>query len=216
MDTSIIENNRRAALFDLDGVLIDSESSYTAFWDEIGKRFQLPSPTFAYDIKGCTLKDILDRHFPEKDKREELTHLIHSFEESMEYPIFDGVEPLLQILKLNGWKTAVVTSSDAVKMSHLNDKLPGFLNKFDVVVNGSMVKRSKPNPEGYLTAARLLGCNINECVVFEDSLQGLEAGRRSGAKTIALATTNPRNILTGKADYIFDSIAEVVGNQSWW
>ncbi len=49
----------QAALFDLDGVLIDSETLYTRFWAEVGKHHHLPSPTFAYDIKGTTLTDIL-------------------------------------------------------------------------------------------------------------------------------------------------------------
>lgn len=53
---------KKAALFDLDGVLIDSETLYTQFWQRVGEIHHLPSPTFAYDIKGTTLKDILETH----------------------------------------------------------------------------------------------------------------------------------------------------------
>ena len=66
------------------------------------------------------------------------------------------------------------------------------------LVTGSMVKRSKPDPEGYLTGAQLIGVPIEDCYVFEDSLQGLQAGMSSGATVIGLATTNSRSRLKGK------------------
>ncbi|MDE6642672.1 MAG: HAD family phosphatase [Muribaculaceae bacterium] len=199
----------RGALFDLDGVLIDTEPLYTEFWRQVGLKHQLPSPTFAYDIKGTTLKDILSRYFPDKAIQDDIVRMVHDFEDNIVYPVFDGVVEFLDRLQAAGWKIAIVTSSDDQKMEYLFNQIPWMKSRFDTIINGTMVRKSKPDPEGYLKAAQLLGCKPEDCVVFEDSLQGLEAGRRSGAKVVALATTNSRENLAGKSDLIIDNFKEL-------
>ena len=199
----------RGALFDLDGVLIDTEPLYTEFWRQVGLKHQLPSPTFAYDIKGTTLKDILSRYFPDKAIQDDIVRMVHDFEDNIVYPVFDGVVEFLDRLQAAGWKIAIVTSSDDQKMEYLFNQIPWMKSRFDTIINGTMVRKSKPDPEGYLKAAQLLGCKPEDCVVLEDSLQGLEAGRRSGAKVVALATTNSRENLAGKSDLIIDNFKEL-------
>ena len=130
--------------------------------------------------------------------------MVHDFEDNIVYPVFDGVPEFLDRLQAAGWKIAIVTSSDDQKMEYLFNQLPWMKSRFDTIINGTMVSKSKPDPEGYLKAAEQLGCKPENCVVFEDSFQGLEAGRRSGAKVVALATTNSRESLSGKADMIID------------
>ncbi|MDE6352532.1 MAG: HAD family phosphatase [Muribaculaceae bacterium] len=199
----------RGALFDLDGVLIDTEPLYTEFWRQVGLKLQLPSPTFAYDIKGTTLKDILSRYFPDKAIQDDIVRMVHDFEDNIVYPVFDGVVEFLDRLQAAGWKIAIVTSSDDQKMKYLFNQIPWMKSRFDTIINGTMVHKSKPDPEGYLKAAQLLGCKPEDCVVFEDSLQGLEAGCRSGAKVVALATTNSRENLAGRSDLIIDNFKEL-------
>ena len=92
-------------------------------------------------------------------------------------------------------------------MSYLFAAHPELKEKLTALVTGSMVSRSKPDPEGYLTGAEMIGVPIENCYVFEDSLQGLEAGNRSGATVIGLATTNSREKLQGRAHKIIDSFA---------
>lgn len=193
-----------AALFDLDGVLIDSETLYTDFWSKMGKDYNLPSPTFAHDIKGRTLKSILDEFFADEPLRSEITGRIHEFEDNIYYPVFDGVTDFLHELRLKGIPTAIVTSSDNVKMKYLFKQHPELEEAVDYVVDGSMVTKSKPDPEGYLMAAKALGVNPQDAYVFEDSFQGLEAGRRAGCTVIALATTNSAESLKGKAHAIIN------------
>lgn len=200
----------KAALFDLDGVLIDSEGLYTEFWDNIGKTFHLPSASFAHDIKGCTLRDILERYFPDQETQTHLTQLIHDYEQTMVYQTFPKVTDAIASLKNHGVKCAIVTSSDATKMAYLFNQLGDFRNYFDVVINGSMVTNSKPHPECYLKAAAALGENICDCVVFEDSFQGIESGKRAGAYVVGIATTNPHKSLVGLADEVVDSIADYI------
>lgn len=195
---------KTAVLFDLDGVLIDTESMYTEFWAKIGKDFDLPSPTFALDIKGTTLKSILEL-FPTEELKQRVMNRIHEFEDTMHYRMFAGVETFLQELKKAGIPTAIVTSSDEVKMACLFSQLPALRDMVDVVIDASMVTRSKPDPQGYLLAAGKLGCDPVDCYVFEDSLQGLEAGRRAGATVIGLATTNSRDEVAPLCDYLLPS-----------
>ncbi len=198
---------KTTALFDLDGVLIDSEGLYTDFWAEIGHKFQLTSPTFAHDIKGRTLNSILNEYFPSESDKTEIIKELHRFEDNMEFRIFPGAEELLRDLRSHSVGIAIVTSSDDKKMEYLFRQQPVIREMVDIVIDGSMVSKSKPDPEGYLTAARKLGGAPADAFVFEDSFQGLEAGRRSGATVIAVATTNPAESLKGKAHAVIDGLA---------
>lgn len=192
-------------LFDLDGVLVDSEGEYSKFWGPMGRRYNVGSPTFADDIKGTTLGEIL-RAFPEGE-REGIVDELHAYEERMVYPWIAGAENFVNELRSRGIPFAIVTSSDNVKMDYLFTAHPDLKEKITALVTGSMVTNSKPDPEGYLTGARLIDVAIENCYVFEDSLQGLEAGCRSGATVIGLATTNSRERLNGKAHKIIDDFA---------
>lgn len=195
----------KAVLFDLDGVLIDTETLYTGFWAGMGEEFSL-SPTFAADIKGTTLPSILE-YFP-AEKREYVTGRIHDFEDTMPYNFFPGAKKLLATLREAGVRIAVVTSSDDVKMSHLQRQHPEFLSMIDYLVDSSMISKSKPDPEGYLKAAEALDVSPGECIVVEDSLQGLEAGHRAGAMVVGIATTNPRHEVEQRSNVCLDSISQ--------
>lgn len=197
--------NPAGVLFDLDGVLIDTEGQYSIFWAETGRRYDVGGPTFADDIKGTNLALILAR-FPE-EVREEVRAAIHDYEHVMDYPLYPGTLDLLDALHLAGIAIAIFTSSDNVKMNLLFSRQPGLRSRVDAIVTGDMVTRSKPDPEGYLKAAEAIGCDIRDCYVFEDSMQGLEAGRRSGAKVIGVATTNSRSRIAPLCDLIIDTVA---------
>lgn len=196
----------KAALFDLDGVLIDSETLYTQFWARVGETHHLPSPTFALDIKGTTLVDILTTYFAEPEVRRDVDRMLHEFENEIVYPIFDGALEFVDSLRKKGMKTVIVTSSDNKKMDFLFAQHPDFASHFDAIVTAADVSRSKPDPEPYLIGAAKAGVKPQECIVFEDSFQGLEAGRRAGAYVVALATTNPADKLEGHADRIVASL----------
>lgn len=198
---------RFGALFDLDGVLVDSESLYTRFWSDMESRFPTGDPDYAINIKGMTLTKILDNYPP--GQREAVVQAIHDFEQTMVYPVMPGVYTFLGALRRAGSSTAIVTSSDSVKMSYLFAQHPDFHTLFDTVIDGSMVTHSKPHPEGYLRAAQALGLDPADCLVFEDSIQGLQAARNSGAKVVALATTFPRERVAPLADIVLDSFEDI-------
>lgn len=191
-------------LFDLDGVLIDSEGLYTKFWEDIEKIYPTGVADFALIIKGNALFKILDTYFP-KDIHQNIIDRVHQFEHNITYPIYDGVIDFLNLLKEQGIPTAIVTSSDDVKMNALYNAYPHFRQYFDAVITGSDVTESKPHPQGYLIAAERIGCNPEDCYVFEDSLQGLDAGMAASATVIGLTTNNPVDKLKNKAHALIDS-----------
>ena len=200
--------SQHAALFDLDGVLIDSEGVYYDFWDNIEKMYPTGIPDFASAIKGSTLTKIME-YYTDPDVKEKVIELLKEQEHSMRYVIFDGVIPFLDELKRRNVPCAIVTSSNEEKMKKLFAQHPGFEEYFKVVITDRQVTKSKPDPQGYLLAAQKLGCEPTDCCVFEDSLFGLEAGRRSGAKVIGLATTNPASSIQDKADKIVSSFIQL-------
>lgn len=198
--------SKHAALFDLDGVIIDTEGTYSQFWSEMGKAYGVPYPDFADRIKGTTLSQILNTYFPE-DKHPELLRQLTDFEANMEYPLFPGAKEFIESLAVAGIPCAIVTSSGEKKMSRLWEQHPALRLMFQAVITDAQVERSKPDPQGYQLAAEALGMEPEQCVVFEDSFNGLLAGKRSGAKVVALSTTNPASELLGKADIVAPSIS---------
>lgn len=195
---------RYGALFDLDGVLIDSESSYTRFWQQIDREYPTGIDNYAIAIKGTTLEEIM-KHYDDEAVKADILQRIHEFQGQMKFEIFDGVMEFLNDLKTHAIPCAIVTSSDDRKMERLFSQLPQLREMFDIVIDASMVSRSKPDPEGYLKAAVALGCDPGDCFVFEDSRQGVKAGRASGAKVVGLATTLPAEAIAADANIVIPS-----------
>lgn len=198
----------KAYLFDLDGVLIDSEGLYTRFWADTEREFPTGIPDFAKKIKGTNLKSIMN-YFSEED-RPKILAKIYDFDSHLTYEPFDGAEELLRRLKALGIKTALVTSSNTEKMEQFHKVLPQFRSYFDVIIDGSMVTKGKPDPEGYLLAAEALGEEPGNCIVVEDSLQGVMSGRAAGAEVWGLTTTLAADILAPHAHRLFGNIAEIL------
>lgn len=195
----------KAALFDLDGVLIDTETLYTEFWDSLGREFAAGIDNFAQRIKGTTISNILATYFPES-KHAEILDRLQEQEANMQYRLFPGVIDFLRRISEAGIPAAIVTSSNDDKMESLWRQLPELRQWFAAVITDSKVQRSKPDPQPYLVAAAELGVSPEDCCVFEDSFSGLESGRRAGAKVVALATTNSAESLAGKADLVVPSL----------
>ena len=183
--------NNIGALFDLDGVLLDTEGTYTEFWSAIDQRFPTGVPGFAQRIKGSNLSNILNTYFPGEALQREVTAMLDKFQADMEYRFFPGALDFLDMLEREGIKSCVVTSSDYRKMDAVYSQHPTFKQRFAAIVTGDMVSNPKPDPECFLLGAKCIGMDIRRCIVFEDSLNGLRAARTSGAKVVGLTTTCP-------------------------
>lgn len=201
-------NNEIGCLFDLDGVLVDSERIYTKIWEAIETQWPTGIENFAYKIKGTTLEDILERYFPE-EVREDVTKELIRLEGMMIYGPLPGAIGFLNALRAKGIPIALVTSSNGLKMDHLWHDMPGFKEKFDVIITGDEVKCSKPDPEGYLAAAAALGVDPKKCAVFEDSLQGVKAGKAAGAFVIGVVGTLKASDIKPYSDIVVNAVAEV-------
>ncbi len=196
-------------LFDLDGVLIDSERRYTRIWADIEHDFPTGVDDFPRVIKGMTLNDILDRYFPSQEVRKAVERRCLEAERELRFGYMPGACELLETLHDRGVPVALVTSSDGQKMRVLRAALPGFVESFTAVVDGDMVSRGKPDPEPYLTGARLIGVPIERCVVVEDAVNGLKAGLASGAYVVGMTDTLGRAAVEPYAHEVHDSLEEL-------
>ncbi len=203
------KNERIGCLFDLDGVLIDSEKLYTKIWEAIEQQWPTGIDNFAYKIKGTTLEDILDRYFPDEAVRADVIKELYRLESMMIYAPLPGALAFLDALRERNIPIALVTSSNDLKMQHLWKDMPGFKDKFDVIITGNDVTYSKPNPEGYLTAAHRIGVDPKRCAVFEDSLQGVKAGKAAGAYVVGVTGTLKAEDIAPCSDIVVNSVAEV-------
>ncbi|MDE6382364.1 MAG: HAD family phosphatase, partial [Muribaculaceae bacterium] len=118
-----MNNDNIGFLFDLDGVLIDSESEYTRIWEEIDRHFPTGIENFAIRIKGQTLPEILNANFsPETHSK--VIDMLNSMEQRMRYRMLPGAQEMLDTLRSLGIGCALVTSSNDMKMRHLREELP--------------------------------------------------------------------------------------------
>lgn len=201
--------NNIGFLFDLDGVLIDSETEYTRIWNEVNKEYPSGYEDIAFRIKGMTLINILDTYYPDKDTQVAVTRRLQGLEAQMHYNWLPGAREMIMWLIENDVAHVLVTSSDEKKMKHLREEIPELEGMFTKIVTANMIKHSKPNPEGYLLGASLIGVNPENCVVFEDSLQGVKAGRNAGAYVIGVEGTLPEATIKPYCDRVVSSLETV-------
>lgn len=193
------------ALFDFDGVIMDTETQYTRFWDNAGKKFA-DIDGFGHIIKGQTLIQIMDKYFadrPEADRRL-IVDMINEFERDMVFEFIPGAWEFLAALKQAGIRSAIVTSSNDQKMSQVYKAHPQLHTMVDAVLTSENFSRSKPDPECFLKGMEILGARPEDTFVFEDSIHGINAGRAAGAHVVGLVTTNPREVIAPLCDLVID------------
>jgi HAD superfamily hydrolase (TIGR01509 family) len=192
----------KAALFDLDGVVFDTEPQYTVFWGSQCRLYHPEHPGLEHEIKGSTLDQIYGRWWSgelEKE-REAVTQRLNEFEAQMDYTYINGLEAFINDLHQHGVKTAVVTSSNKPKMQSVFKARPEFKELFDAILTSEDFAESKPSPDCYLRGAARFGVEPSECVVLEDSFNGLKSGRAAGMFVVGLATTNKKEDISSWSD----------------
>lgn len=195
----------KAALFDLDGTLIDTENQYTVIWGKICRKYRPDIPRLEYLIKGTTLVQIFERYFPNKEDQVEIDQFLDKSEAEMDYSFYPGALAFIEDLKKNGVKCAIVTSSNQKKMASVRKAIANFDNLFDKVLTSEDFSASKPAPDCYLLGAKVFGCEKGECAVFEDAFTGLQAGMSSGIFTFGITTCNSREAIADKCNYVIDT-----------
>lgn len=199
---------RCGVLFDLDGVLLDSEGQYSVFWGQMEKEYATGIDHFASYIKGFHLARILS-YFENDEVRQQVVDKLLEFERGMRYEFFPGALEFVQQLREAGIPMAIVTSSDHMKMQSLYRQHPDFPTLFDQIITGDMVTKAKPDPDCFLMGAKQLGLDIKDCIIFEDSRNGLIAGRASGAKVIGVATTLSLDAVSELSDMAINAVSQL-------
>lgn len=200
----MIKNKPIAALFDLDGVIFDTEPQYSEFWGSECAKYRPDLPGLAHAFKGQTLKYIFDTYFTNPEDQRQLTEDLNLFEAQMRYEYVPGSYELIQEMRAHGIKTAVVTSSDVNKMNSVKRVHPELEQLFDRILTAELFSASKPNPDCYLLGARVFDAPLENCMVFEDSFNGLKAGTSSGIFTMGLATTSSREAIVPCCNHVLD------------
>lgn len=185
--------NLEAVLFDMDGVLIDTELQYGNFWRMIAKRYNLYFEGFEKQIRGMTLKRLFEEPFKiiidtEKD---DVLKEFKIFENAMSFPEISGIASLLPLLKQSGIKLALVTSSDLEKVKRviLETKYDLY---FDVMITANDIENGKPSPDCYLKAAEKLGITPENCIVFEDSFAGIAAAKSAKMVVVGVSSSHSK------------------------
>lgn len=193
----------KAALFDLDGVVFDTEPQYTEFWGSQFRKYYPGSEGMEHQIKGQTLVWIYDRFFCGMPQvQADITRALDEFEERMSFDYIPGFDTFVRNLRAHGVRTAVVTSSNRAKMRSVYARRPELKDVFDEILTSEDFSASKPSPDCYLTAARRFLLKSGECVVFEDSFNGLKSARAADMYVVGLATTNDADDIEPYADTV--------------
>lgn len=176
-----------AVLFDMDGVVLDTEKLYTRFWQEAANAFGYPmTKEQALGMRslnrGAGLAKMQSYFGPDVDYdkiRQKRIELMDTFVEKEGVEVKPGVFELLAYLKTQKIKTAIATSSP-MERTILYLTSVGLQASFDEIVSGYMVEKGKPEPDIFLYAAEKLGVEPKRCIVLEDSPAGILAAHRAG------------------------------------
>ena len=213
-----------AALFDWDGVIIDSSRHHEESWDRLAAEERRPLPPGHFQRSfGMKNERIIPEllHWtadPAEIRRLSLRKeaLYREIIRARGIAALPGVAPWLAALRAAGIPCVIGSSTHRENITTTLDVL-GFRDCFGAIVAAEDVHHGKPDPAVFLQAARQAGTPPARCVVFEDAQVGIEAGRRAGMKVVGVATTHPAAALTG-ADRVVHRLDEltVAGLSGWF
>ena len=190
-----------AAIFDWDGVIIDSSAQHERSWELLAEEINKPLPEGHFKRGFGKKNEVIIPDLGWAADAAEVQAIGARKEELYRELIRrDGVTPLpgarelLEALDAAGIVCAVGSSTARINIETIFD-MTGLRRFFRAVVTGEDVKHGKPAPDVFLAAAERIGAEPRHCVVFEDALVGIEAAHAGGMKCVAVATTNPIELL---------------------
>ena len=184
----------KGAIFDMDGLMFDTEMIWQKCWSEIADEMNIElDPQFRKEICGTSgrlMDSVIEKYYHvengnpiAKDAKQRVQNYL-----AVDVPEKPGVHEILSFLKENGVKIAVASSSTRGQIRR-NLQKTNTEKYIDEVCSGTEVEHGKPAPDLFLLAADLIGIPADECYVFEDAYNGVRAGAASGAATIMIPDT---------------------------
>jgi beta-phosphoglucomutase family hydrolase len=214
-------NRKRGAIFDWDGVIINSASQHETSWERLARECgkALPENHFkrGFGMKNEVIIPELLRWttVPTEIRilslRKEAIYREVVLEEGM--TALPGVDPWLRTLRDEGIPCVLASSTHRENIT-MTLGLLGLEEFFSAIVTAEDVKRGKPDPEVFLTAAQQIGVEPVDAVVFEDALVGIAAARAAGMRVAAVATTESKEKLA-HADWVVNRLDELSVAQLW-
>lgn len=198
----ILMQNIEAVIFDMDGVIVHSNPIHKTTINEFCTKYglEVSDKELREKVYGRTNQDWIPAVFG--DISQERIEELADEKEQMFRDVFDpkehivpGIIEFLDKLKEKGIKMVVATSAPVENAVHILEGLE-ITDYFNAVLNSSHVTKSKPDPEPYLKAAKAIGISPEQCIVFEDSISGVQSGLGAGAKVVGVATTHTHEELT--------------------
>ncbi len=183
----------KGVIFDMDGLMIDTEKLLTRFWCEAANLYGfnmtmehvLGIRSLAAKFAEPKLKGIFGDSFDYMAVRAKRIELMNDYIEKNGIEKKKGLDDLLEYLKQNGYSIAVATATDLKRTTAYLTRI-GIFDYFDKIVCASMVKSGKPEPDIYLKASEELGFSPRECIALEDSPNGIISAHRAGCKPIMI------------------------------
>ena len=204
----------KGVLFDMDGVLVDSEefirNSAILMFKELGLKTR-PEDFFEFIGAGedLFLGGVAEKYNFSFDLPIGKARTYEIYHELIKgnLPPLPGVSTFMEECRKRRLKMALATSADRTKMDANLLEIGLSEDSFDAVVNGLDVKHKKPFPDIYINAADMLGLDPSECLVVEDAVNGVEAAKRAGAKCLGLTTSFTREELSN-ADWFAGNLSK--------
>ena len=208
----------KGIIFDMDGVLVDSEKLYMRFWQESCAFFGYDlTPEMALSLRSNSAETAIPKFidwFGETVDyykiRELRRRLMADFIDKNGVEIKPGAIEIFNYLKQNGLKIALATASPVKRAIHYLEPY-GLFDMLDAVVNGTSVAKSKPAPDIYIAAAEKLGFSPCECIAVEDSPAGIISAKTAGCFTVMVPDLTPAdNEISGYVDYLAADLNDII------
>ena len=188
---------RLGAIFDMDGLLLDTERLYQESWIFLAGAFgQTPAPEFPSAVSGSNgegMLAIIRHYYPKVDAQAFMNACIRRVDGILDAsgaPVKTGVREILTFFRDRGVKIAVASSSARARIE-ANLRQTELLPFFDAVASGQEVLRGKPEPDIFLLAAERIGVPPEDCFVFEDSPNGIRAASAAGCTPVMIPDMTP-------------------------
>lgn len=198
----------------MDGVVVDNHQFHFKAWMTFAKKYDLELNAEIYRDKfnGKTNADLFPMLFGSISKKEIDAYSLEkeTLYREMYLPEMKPVRGIIEyfeLLKLHKVPVALGTSAPPANVDFVLDHLK-LRSYFDEIIDGTMVSKGKPDPQVYTLCAQRLGVDPKDCVVFEDSLAGLDSGKNAGCMIVGVATSHKREELESRTSIIIHDFTE--------